>query len=155
MAGKKGKSGTNPNSIANLSPITERTTPEQRREIASKGGKAKAEAQRQRKEMKDMIQDIFSIGIKKGKVYEDIKSLEDAKGKNLTVGQALILAQVKKAMTGDTRAMEFLRDTMGEKPTNKQEVTAKIVESPLNSILAQLTEPDDEENNNIDRTEGE
>ena len=144
MSGIKGKSGTNPNSLANLTNINDRLTPEQRKANASKAGKASAEANRQRKEMKEMIQDIFAVGIKKGKVYEGIKSLDDAKGKNLTVGQALILAQVKKAMTGDTRAMEFLRDTMGEKPTNKQEVTAKIVESPLNSILAQLAEPEDE-----------
>ena len=93
--------------------------------------------------MKEMIQDIFEIGIKKGKVVEDIKSLEDAKGKNLTVGQALVLAQVKKAMTGDTRALEFLRDTMGEKPTNKQEITAKVIESPLQGILDQLKDTEE------------
>lgn len=143
MAGVKGKSGTNPNSQANLTPINERTTPEQRKENASKGGKACAAAKRQKKEMKEMIQDIFEIGIKKGKVVEEIKSLEDAKGKNLTVGQALVLAQVKKAMTGDTRAMEFLRDTMGEKPTNKQEITAKVIESPLQGILDQLKDTEE------------
>ena len=143
MAGVKGKSGTNPNSKKNLKPIQENITPEQQREISSKGGKASAEAKRQRKEMREMIQDIFEIGIKKGKVADDIKSLEDAKGKNLTVGQALVLAQVKKAMTGDTRALEFLRDTMGEKPTNKQEIKATIVDSPLQGILEQLKDEEE------------
>ena len=138
MSGVKGKSGQHPNSLANLTPINERTTPEQRKENASKGGKKAAENKRQRKEMKEMIQDIFSVGMKKGKIVDEIKSLEDADNKNLTVGQALVIAQIKKAMTGDTRAMEFLRDTMGEKPTNKQEITATIVESPLQGILEQL-----------------
>ena len=140
MSGVKGKSGTNPKSKANLKPIQENITPEQQKEISSKGGKASAAAKRQRKEMREMIQDIFEVGIRKGKVVEDIKFLEDTEGKNLTVGQALVIAQVKKAMTGDTRAMEFLRDTMGEKPTNKQEITAKIVDSPLQGILDQLKE---------------
>ena len=147
MSGVKGKSGTSPNSKSNLRPINENITPEQRKEIASKAGKASAEKKRQRKEMREMIQDIFEIGIKKGKVVEDIKSLDDARGKNLTVGQALVLAQVKKAMSGDTRALEFLRDTMGEKPTNKQEITAKVIESPLNSILEQLKENEEEGGN--------
>lgn len=138
MAGVKGKSGTNENSKSNLRPITENMTPEQIKENASKAGKVSAEKRKQRKEMREMIQDIFSIGIRKGKVVEEISSLEDSKGKNLTVGQALVLAQVKKAMSGDTRAMEFLRDTMGEKPTNKQEITAKVVDSPLQGILEQL-----------------
>lgn len=142
MSGVKGKSGQNPNSLANLTNINERTTPEQRKANASKAGKASAEAKRQRKEMKEMIQDIFAVGIKKGKIVEDVKSLEDAKDKNLTVGQALVIAQIEKAMTGDTRAMEFLRDTMGEKPTNKQEITAKVVNSPLQGILEQLKDED-------------
>ena len=146
MAGAKGKSGTNPNSQKGLRPINENITPEQRKEIASKGGKASAEKKRQKKEMKEMIQDLFEVGIKKGKVVDEIKSLEDAKGKNLTVGQALILAQIKKAMAGDTRAMEFLRDTMGQKPTNKQEITATVVDSPLNSILEQLKDDDGDDN---------
>lgn len=143
MAGVKGKNGQDPNSLANLSNINDRLTPEQRKENASKAGKASAAAKRQKKEMKEMIQDIFSVGIKKGKIVEDIKSLEDAKGKNLTVGQALVIAQIKKAMTGDTRAMEFLRDTMGEKPTNKQEITAKVIESPLQGILDQLKDTEE------------
>lgn len=143
LAGVKGKSGTNPNSKSNLTPINERITPEQRKENASKAGKASAEAKKQRKEMKEMIQDIFSVGMKKGKIVDEIKSLEDADNKNLTVGQALVIAQIKKAMTGDTRAMEFLRDTMGEKPTNKQEITAKVIESPLQGILDQLKDTEE------------
>lgn len=148
MSGVKGRSGTNPNSKNNLKPINENVSHEGKVEAGRKGGIASGESRRRKKEMREMIQDIFEIGIKKGKVVDEINSLEDAKGKNLTVGQALILAQVKKAMAGDTKAMEFLRDTMGQKPTNKQEITATVTESPLTSILEQLKGDDEDEEEN-------
>lgn len=144
MAGVKGKSGTNPNSQAHLTNINERTTPEQRRANASKAGKASAKAKRQRKELREMFEYICSLGVEKGKIVEDIKSLADAEGKNITVGMEIALAQVNKARDGDTRAAEFIRDTMGQKPTNKQEITATIVDSPLTSILAQLQDDGDD-----------
>lgn len=150
MAGVKGRSGTNPNSQKNLSPLTEHTTPEQRKEIAAKAGKVSAEKNRQRKEMKEMFEDLMTLPVKNGKVVEEIKSIADAKGsdgktKNLLVGQVCALAMIKKAMSGDVRAMEFIRDTMGEKPTNKQEIKATLETSPLNSILEQLQGGDEED----------
>ena len=35
------------------------------------------------------------------------------------------LAQLEKALNGDTKAFEVIRDTIGEKPTDKQEISGE------------------------------
>ena len=44
----------------------------------------------------------------------------DAEG---TVLERIVAAQVERALKGDTRAFEVLRDTSGEKPTDKVEAS--------------------------------
>ena len=101
----------------NLIPLNQRTK-EQQREIQSAGGKARAERARERKAMKETAETVLSMPMGKGKVksIEDIKSYLELKGKNLTVQETIILKQVEKAIKGDLKAAEFLRDLVGEKP---------------------------------------
>lgn len=92
------------NSIANLISAEElnaRLTPEQRRENASRAGIASAEARAQR-----------------SKLREDLEILLDAPTKDgTTVQQAVAIAAIDKALKGNIRAAEFIRDTVDGKPT--------------------------------------
>ena len=45
---------------------------------------------------------------------------------NLTVAHAALLVQAKKAMGGDARALQFLRDTAGEQPVERVEVSGDV-----------------------------
>ena len=79
------------------------------RERGAKGGKASGEARREKK--------LFQQAV--------LAALE-AKGESgNSVLVDMIAAQVKKAMKGDTRAFEVLRDTSGEKPADKVEAEVK------------------------------
>ena len=102
----------------------ERMTPEQRAEIGRKGGEKSQENRRKRKEMKETLDILLNMPMKKGKVYtaEDIKSFADLKGKNITIDQALMVCLIQKALRGDLNAISMVRDTVGEKPTEKVEV---------------------------------
>ena len=102
----------------------ERMTPEQRAENGRKGGLAKGEATRRRKEMKETLDILLNMPMKKGKVYtaEDIKCFADLKGKNITIDQALMVCLIQKALKGDLNAIAMIRDTVGEKPSDKVEV---------------------------------
>ena len=102
----------------------ERMTPEQRAEIGRKGGERSQENRRKRKEMKETLDILLNMPMKKGKVYtaEDIKSFADLKGKNITIDQALMVCLIQKALRGDLNAISMVRDTVGEKPTEKVEV---------------------------------
>jgi hypothetical protein len=93
--------------------------------------------------MRELICDILDMNIKPGKA-EDFKNLADSKGKNISVSQALILAQVKRAMAGDTRALQFLRDTAGMAPVEKKEISAKVQSTgKLDDIIKALNEEDE------------
>lgn len=111
----------------NLIPFTELTEKEQR-ELARKGGKASGKARREKKSMRESLEVILGMALKPGKAQdvEQIKNFAEVKGKNITVEQAMLIAQVQKALKGDTQALAFLRDTSGQKPDDNVNLTGAV-----------------------------
>lgn len=111
----------------NLKSLANRTTNEQRA-IAKKGGIASGKARREKKLMRETLDILLSMPLKNGKSasVEEIKSLAAVKGKNISVQEAILIAQVQKAMKGDTRAAEYVRDTIGQKPVETHEVDMNL-----------------------------
>ena len=101
-----------------------RMTPEQRAEYGRKGAEKANETKRKRKEMRETLDILLNMPLKKGKIYsaEEIKSFADLKGKNITIDQAMMITLVQKALKGDLNAITMVRDTVGEKPTEKMEI---------------------------------
>ena len=101
-----------------------RMTPEQRAEYGRKGAEKANETKRKRKEMRETLDILLNMPLKKGKVYsaEEIKSFADLNGKNITIDQALMVKLIQKALKGDLNAIGMVRDTVGEKPTDKMEI---------------------------------
>ncbi len=81
----------------NLVPLTT----EKAREIGKKGGKRSAEVRAARKTLREELLALLSAGDTQNKIS---------------------LAMIDKAMNGDTKAFEIIRDTIGEKPKEKLEV---------------------------------
>ena len=98
-------------------------TPEERRELGRRGGIASGKAKRKKKAMKERLEILLDMPLKKGKEadLESIRSFAALKGKNITVQEAMLIAQIQKALKGDTTAAAFVRDTAGENPTQKVE----------------------------------
>ncbi len=96
----------------NLIPNDART-PEERREIAKKAGIASGKKRRQLKAWKDITRAVLAMPIKNGKLDKNIKSIADAKGKNIRVQDALVIAQVMQAMKGNPKAFEMLLSLSG------------------------------------------
>ena len=115
--------------LKNLKPFGERSESEQR-QIRSKGGKAKAKKQRERKTFQETAKLILGMAVKSGEAVDisTIQSFADLNGKNMSVEEAIVLAQALKAIKGDRYAAEYLRDTAGEKPVEKVEVKQNIKE---------------------------
>ena len=112
---------------SNLRPFSE-ISKEKRSEIAKKGGVASGEARRRKKTMQEKARAILDMTERLGKA-ESFKSIEDADGKNLTAEERSIIEIAKKAMAGDIKALEFLRDTAGEKPVEQVELLNEIEEA--------------------------
>ena len=79
----------------NLRPVS---STEEARERGRKGGLASGEARRKRKTLKEELLLMLSEG---------------------ETQQSVTLALIEKAMSGDTKAFEVIRDTIGEKPVDK------------------------------------
>lgn len=93
----------------NLKPNSKRS-PKEVRENGAKGGIASGEARRKKRDLKLAIQALLEADIKDKKT-----------GDVMSGAEALAVAQFRKAMRGDTKAFEVLRDTSGQKPVEKVE----------------------------------
>ena len=108
-------------------------------ETATKGGIASGKARRERKAMKDTLATLLSMPLKDGMSVDigDIQSIASLNGKNITVQEAIMLAQIKKAVKGDTKAAEFVRDSSGNKLKEGIEISGEI-----NNPFAELSTED-------------
>ena len=78
-------------------------------EEAKRGGIASGEARRKKRDLKLAIQVLLET---------------DIKGKNGEIksgAEAIAIAQFQKALKGDAKAFELIRDTSGQKPIEKVE----------------------------------
>ena len=94
--------------------------------IGSIGGKASVEAKRERKKMREQIQQLLELPLVNKNSKEQIKAL-GIDDKDIDNQMALIISMFQKALKGDTKAFELLRDTIGEKP--KEEIEIKEVDT--------------------------
>lgn len=116
--------------IENLKPIQKgQRTKEEQKEFATKGGIASGKARRQKKTMQELAKMILSMSMVNGEVHsiEDIQSIAEIKGKNLTIDQMILLKQTEKALKGDLQSAMFIRDTSGNKPIDVQQVIEKPI----------------------------
>lgn len=110
---------------ANLNPVQSK---EEARKRGRAGGIASGKARREKKMMRETLDMLLAMPLKNGKFadVESIRSFAALKGKNISVQEAILIAQVQKAMKGDTRAAEYVRDTMGQKPTDSVDMNMNV-----------------------------
>lgn len=106
----------------NMKPFNTLTV-EERKKIASKGGKKSGEARKARKTLREELLALLSTG---------------------DTQNQMTLALLAKAKDGDTKAFEVVRDTIGEKPVDKLMV-AEVDQNVINEVEAMLNDDDDEE----------
>lgn len=110
-------------------------TPEERHEIAVKAGKASAQARRVYKTQRELIRQILATQTDDPELLEQLKEM----GFNGTFACAAVLAAARKAQNGDIEALRYLRDTVGEKPTDQYNLG--ISGKPIKSLdLSKLTD---------------
>lgn len=112
---------------------------EEARKNGAKGGIASGKARREKKAMKDTLETLLSMPLQDGHVadLDEIQSIAALNGKNITVQEAIMLKQIQKAMKGDTRAAEYIRDTSGNKLKEGIELSGAV-----NNPFAEITTED-------------
>ncbi len=113
-------------------------TPKERKEQASKAGIASGKARKEKKAMKDTLDVLLSMPLKDGKAanIEKIRSVASMKGKNISVQEAIILAQIQKAVKGDSRAAELIIELSGNKQKEKIEISG-VVANPFAELTTE------------------
>lgn len=103
-------------------------TPEQRAEYGRLGGIKSGEVKRAKKAMKETLLLLMDLKLDSGKGVDidKISSFKELKGKNITVEQAMLVAQLQKALKGDTTAFLALRDTSGQAPNQKLDIAGAV-----------------------------
>lgn len=80
-------------------------------EEAKRGGIASGEARRRKRDIRLALEALLE------------KDISDKNGNVMTTTEAIALKQIEKALKGDTKAFEVVRDTVGQKPTDKIDIT--------------------------------
>lgn len=94
----------------NLIPNSERT-PNELREQTQKGGIASGEARRRKRDIRLALEALLE------------KDITDKHGNTMSTAEAIAIKQIEKALKGDTKAFEVVRDSAGQKPSDKVELS--------------------------------
>ena len=126
----------NPASLANLR-TTRDMSPEERRDFARKGQAALMEQRRRKRALRDVLDAILSkpadlADITEGReLAEMVRQAAEDEDVPLDQYDAIAIAQVVKARSGDTAAAAWVRDSAGDKPgeaVTVQQLSAEDVE---------------------------
>lgn len=108
----------------NLIP-NEQRTPKERRENASKAGKASAKKRAERKKFNELFNNYLDKKVTNEQIKEQMLQFgftdEECTNKN-----AIVFAQYKEALKGSTQAFIAVRDTIGEKPKDNINISGEV-----------------------------
>lgn len=119
----------------NLIPLNKRT-PRERKEIAKKGAEASNRKQAEKKAFKEILETLATIDVERfttdEAVLNELETINPEFAKKIDVKSVIAARIIHKALKGDLYAIGFLRDTIGEKPVDKQEISGEGVQITFN-----------------------
>ncbi len=105
---------------------TQFQTGEEQVKTAREGGIASGEARRKKRDIRLALEMLLE------------KEFKDRSGNTITGAEAIAAKQFEKAMKGDTKAFEVVRDTAGQKPTDKIEMKTDVDVAAASERLKKL-----------------
>ena len=119
----------------NLISNSERT-PKERQERAKKMGIASGKSRRKRKTMKETLEILLALPMGDGKTIEveELKNFAGLKDKNVDVQTLIMIKTLQEYLKrGNPALLAFIRDTIGEKPTDSVAVSGTL-NNPLEGL---------------------
>ena len=113
------------NGHENLIPQSERTKDEQRK-IASMGGKASGIARKKRMALRELTSILLTEEVPLTPEQAEPYIALGLDVDDVTVQLQMVKAQIAKALDGDTKAFEVIRDTVGEKPKDSMALSHEM-----------------------------
>lgn len=124
----------------NLIPFNELTEEEQRK-MASNGGKASVEVRRKKRLIKEQLELLLKLPLKDKSAIDKLKAL-GIEPEEIDNQMAMVISIWNKALRGDIQAFNSIRDTIGEKPIEVQQIVddrekeyAKLTDEELRQLI--------------------
>lgn len=124
----------------------DKRTAEERRELAIKAGKASGEIRRKKANFRKTLNQLLTTEIDN----EEWKPILESLGLECTLESAMLAAQIKAAMEGNTKAAYFIAQYSGQDPKSdvdqeEQRVRIKRLETEVEKIKRDVGNEEGEE----------
>lgn len=110
----------------NLIPFDQRS-PEERRELGSKGGKASGEARRRKRSMREAAEAYLSLPVTDGRARNRLVR-KGLKANEIDNQMAMIVGLTTAATAGDARAAKALIDLIGGSAAQEDDGEVQIID---------------------------
>ena len=131
----------------NIRDANDNRTPEERRELARKAGQASGRARRRKANFQKALNMLLTAEIDSKEWSPVLESL----GVECTLESALLMAQIKQALTGDTQAAKFVAQYSGQSNRAEEDLENKKAETELIKARKEAITGENETDEALDR----
>ena len=131
----------------NIRDANNNRTPEERRELAKIAGQASGQARRRKANFQKTLNLLLAAEIDN----EEWKPVLESLGVECTLESALLMAQIKAALDGDTQAAKFVAQYSGQSNRTEEDLENKKAETELIKARKESITGENENNDALDR----
>lgn len=131
----------------NIKDANSNRTPRQRRELAKRAGKASGEARRRKADFQKTLNMLLTSEIDS----EEWKPVLESLGVECTLESALLMAQIKEAMQGNTKAAYFVAQYAGQSEKPEEDIRNREADTELKQARKQAVTGENETEEALDK----
>lgn len=131
----------------NIRDANDKRTPEERRELAKKAGQASGKARRRKADFRKTLNLLLTAEINN----EEWKPVLESLGIECTLESALLMAQIKMALAGDTQAAKFVAQYSGQSARAEEDLENKKADTELIKARKEAITGENENDEALDR----
>lgn len=131
----------------NIKDVNSNRTPSERRELAIKAGKASGEARRRKADFRKTLNLLLTAEIDSPEWTPMLEAL----GLDSTLESAMLAAQIKEAMNGNTKAAYFVAQYAGQSPEPEENIRNREADTELKKARKQAVTGENETDEALDK----
>nr|DAZ36422.1 MAG TPA: hypothetical protein [Caudoviricetes sp.] len=131
----------------NIRDANNKRTPEERRELAKIAGQASGKARRRKADFRKTLNLLLTAEIDN----EEWKPVLESLGVECTLESALLMAQIKMALAGDTQAAKFVAQYSGQSARAEEDLENKKADTELIKARKEAITGENENDEALDR----
>ena len=131
----------------NIMNVNNNRTPEERRELAKKAGRASGKVRRRKADFRKTLNMLLTAEIDN----EEWKPVLESLGVECTLESALLMAQIKMALAGDTQAAKFVAQYSGQSNRAEEDIENRKADTELIKARKEAITGENENDEALDR----